>query len=85
MNNFELEFQTPIPQLKSRFKKVNPMVIKYGPKAGRTCKTCKHIFVGGSGSRGYYKCRLRGNTSGPGTDHLLNWEACGQFKSEQTK
>ena len=77
MNDF---FGKEIRIYTSRFKKVNPMVIKYGHLEGKTCKNCVHLQYRCHGARTYSKCGLRGITRGPGTDHLVNWEACKQFK-----
>ncbi len=57
----------------------NPMVTAYGPgPEGKRCKRCIHcyrkIYAGV-----YYKCRLRGDTNGAGTDHRANWPACARF------
>lgn len=63
----------------SKFKKVNPMVIKYGQLDGETCKTCNYLTYRGTTDKVFPKCKLRGITSGAGTDHLVNWEACNKF------
>jgi len=50
----------------------NPMVQKFGVDLeGRKCKGCDHLIANHC-SKKYYKCRLRGITSGPGTDHRVN-------------
>jgi len=57
----------------------NPMVKLYGKgPGGKKCRDCKHLYVKEWDKR-YYKCALRINTNGPGTDHRANWHACGKF------
>ena len=57
----------------------NPMVRLFGlGPEGRRCKECAHLF-GERFARVYWKCELRKNTGGAGTDHRLNWDACGKF------
>jgi len=81
--SFELEFDKPVPELKSRFKKVNPMVIKYGPgPEDKRCKHCEYSEWHQHGAKVYVKCKLRGITRGAGTDHLANWETCSRFREE---
>lgn len=69
----------------SRFKKVNPMVIKYGQLDGKTCKDCLYLEYHHGGNKYFTKCRLRGVTHGAGTDHLVNWEACNRWESEDDR
>lgn len=58
---------------------VNPMVRKFGlDPEGRKCKGCNFLTANQCSKR-FYKCRLRGVTSGPGTDHRISWPACSQF------
>lgn len=84
MKDFQLEAFKDSPRITSRLQKVNPMVLKYGAgPADRNCAFCVSFFVGGTGARGHFKCRWRGNTSGAGTDHRANWEACSKY--EQVK
>lgn len=75
-------FGDKIQSYKSRFKKVNPMVLKYGELEGLTCKTCTHLKRRCHGAGVFIKCELRGITHGAGTDHLANWEACRQYKEK---
>lgn len=57
----------------------NPMVRLFGEKEGEKCKDCK--FLQRKQLAGvYYKCKFRGNTNGPGTDHKVNWAACSKFE-----
>ena len=60
---------------------VNPMCRKHGIQEGEICKDCKFIVYTECSKR-YYKCKLRGITSGPGTDHRLKWPACRMFISK---
>ena len=57
----------------------NPCVRLYGPDAmGRKCKQCRLLRRKKMG-KVYFKCALRGDTNGPGTDHRANWNACAKF------
>jgi hypothetical protein len=49
-----------------------------GPDGAR-CKTCSHLQALRYANT-YYKCDLRLNTSGPGTDHRVNWLACASYQ-----
>lgn len=67
----------------------NPCVRLYGPgPAGARCKTCRLFLRKGGYAKTYFKCELRGDTNGPGTDHRANWPACGRYvptQQEQTE
>lgn len=63
-------------------KTVNPCIRFWGDGPQNTkCKTCIHLVVHKTGKTPYYKCDLRGITSGPGTDHRVNWQACARYAS----
>jgi hypothetical protein len=65
-------------------KNVNPCLILLG--AGPTefkCKHCVH-FYRKRYSKTYYKCELRGDTNGPGTDHRANWPTCMRFEKNES-
>jgi hypothetical protein len=40
---------------------------------------CSHTM-----SKTYYKCKLRGLSHGPGTDHRVSWNACSFFREKAT-
>lgn len=62
--------------------KQNPMLRRYGAGPdGKKCKTCRHLYCKEFAGR-YYKCDLRGDTNGAGTDHRVNWPACGRHEEE---
>ncbi len=64
--------------------KANPMLVAYGPgPEGARCGTCVQFDVQGGVAGRYFKCRLRGITSGPGTDHRVRWPACGRYEAVQ--
>lgn len=65
-------------------ERVNPMVRTYGvDPAGHKCKACVFFYRKEWRAGKYFKCKFRGNTNGPGTDHRANWPACKKF--EETK
>jgi hypothetical protein len=58
----------------------NPCINSYGEgPAGAKCKTCKYLLYKHR-TRRYYKCHFRYITSGPGSDHKINWPACGKYE-----
>ena len=58
----------------------NPMVLEQGAgPTGAECKDCKHMFAHKQ-SGVYWKCDLRKNTHGAGTDHRRHWPACARFE-----
>lgn len=56
-------------------------IFGHGPE-GKRCKECSLLFARRM-SKTYYKCQLRGDTHGPGTDHKVNWLACGKFEEKK--
>lgn len=61
-------------------KKFNPMLAVYGVgPVDAQCRDCMHLRVKEWAGR-YFKCLLRGDTNGPGTDHRLRWPACGKYE-----
>jgi len=62
-------------------KKPNPCISVYGPGPdGARCKTCTHLDGHPGAGRIYWKCLLRAYSHGPGTDHRVNWPACGKWE-----
>ena len=63
----------------------NPCVRLFGlDSMNRKCKECRLLRrkrMGGT----YFKCALRGDTNGPGTDHRANWNACARFVPQRQK
>lgn len=58
----------------------NPCIAAYGRDVmGRSCKFCTHLYAH-KHSRVYWKCDLRKDTHGPGSDHRVNWPACGKYE-----
>lgn len=83
MNGQQLELFNPEEYHDSAFE--NPMVVKYGKgPEGEKCKNCEHLYFR-QYNRRFYKCRLRGDTHGPGTDHQVGHHACSFFKERQVK
>lgn len=77
MDQLELDLGVPIDESKTH---ENPMVQAYGfGPDNKRCKHCQHLFVRQYMNR-YYKCDLRINTNGPGTDQRVNWRACSKFE-----
>lgn len=65
-------------------KFVNPLRVLLGPGPdGTKCKHCVHFYRKGGYSKVYYKCELRGDTNGPGTDHKANWPTCVRYKKNE--
>lgn len=63
----------------------NPCVRWFGPDlVGRHCKDCRRLYRGG-GQAKFFKCELRKETSGPGSDHRAKWKACAKFEERKTK
>lgn len=64
----------------NRWKRGNPMLAQFGagPEEKR-CKSCRRFHIKRYAST-YFKCDLRGDTNGPGTDHRANWPACGRYE-----
>lgn len=62
--------------------KGNPCIAQWGTGPdGKTCKDCVHL-VRQRQANVWYKCRLRRNTHGRGTDHRTGWPACGKFEGK---
>lgn len=61
----------------------NPMVHKFGAgPEGRKCKECAHFFRHRY-DKVYRKCKIRGITHGPGTDHNANYDVCKKFEEKK--
>lgn len=60
-------------------KGINPCVkaFGYGP-VNVTCKSCAKLRRKQL-AKNYFKCVLRGDSGGRGTDHKMNWPACGKY------
>lgn len=77
-----LKFGDPLPKF-PRTQKENPCLYVYGAgPRGKTCKTCSHLYLQGGTAGRYYKCAMRSNTRGPGTDHRVNWPSCGKYEEK---
>lgn len=65
----------------------NPCLRLHGAdKMARKCKDCRLLMRKEIRSgKVFFKCTLRGNTNGPGTDHRANWTACAQFVPTQQR
>ena len=60
----------------------NPCVRLWGlGPEGEKCKTCDRLNVRCYGDHRYYKCALRKETAGPGTDHRVGWRACAKWEA----
>jgi len=59
----------------------NPCIAAYGrDPMGRTCKFCAHLYYKSYYPKRFYKCELRKDTNGRGTDHRVKWPACGRYE-----
>lgn len=62
---------------------LNPCIAGFGKgPEGTRCKNCVH-FVRKHYGAVYFKCKLRGDTNGPGTDHRANWPTCGRYQEDK--
>jgi hypothetical protein len=71
----------PIPQERrvDAHPTMNPCVRVFGEgPLGVTCKSCTYLRRL-LADRAYYKCYLRPDSKGAGTDHRLNWPACDRY------
>jgi hypothetical protein len=58
----------------------NPCIRQFGKgPEGKTCATCKRIYVRRL-AKNYWKCSLRPDTRGGGSDHRLSWAACSKWE-----
>lgn len=61
----------------------NPMRRRAGPgPEGKICAECFHLMIVDYHDKRYFKCGLRGDTRGAGTDHRKKWLACSHFAAE---
>jgi hypothetical protein len=61
---------------------INPCIAAFGKgPEGTRCKKCVHFIRKHYGGV-YFKCALRGDTNGPGTDHRANWPTCGKYQED---
>lgn len=60
----------------------NPLVTRYGfDPEGHQCKDCAHMYCK-IYDKAYWKCELREDTNGPGSDHRKKWPACAKFQAK---
>lgn len=62
-------------------EKIALMYAEYGKFGGCRCRSCPHleVYTNGDNTRIWYKCRMFGVSSGPGTDWRCSNEACNAF------
>lgn len=78
MTDIRQEHETWLAAQKAK-KDQNPCIRVYGPGPEDTfCRTCARVSVRRY-SKNYFKCALREETRGAGSDHRLSWPACGQY------
>lgn len=78
-------FGNPVDIGATSKNKINPCIAVYGKGPdGTRCKTCIHIYAKRYANT-YYKCELRKNTNGPGTDHKVNFPTCGKYQERKDK
>lgn len=69
------------PAQAARAADPNPCVRSLGAgPSGAKCKTCTHLIVKYSCGSKFFKCALRGDTNGAGTDHRQKWNACARYQ-----
>jgi hypothetical protein len=72
--------KAPKPARKPKVKG-NPLLAVHGPgPEGATCAGCRFLYRKDYRAGEYFKCSLRGDTNGAGTDHRASWPACGKFE-----
>jgi hypothetical protein len=60
-------------------RSANPCIALYGDgPADKRCRDCAQMYARDC-CRRYWKCRLRKETHGPGSDHRRGWPTCGKF------
>ena len=70
-------------QLKKAASEPNPCVKTFGMgPEGKKCKTCAKLYAR-KFSKTYYKCALRRETCGPGSDHRLGWNSCAKYEEQK--
>ena len=60
-------------------RKIEAMHSMFGVFVGKTCKDCPHLIEHRNHGKGYYKCRIYGDSASEATDWRLKWTACGAF------
>lgn len=60
-------------------RKIEAMYSMFGVFSGKTCKDCPHLVEHRYRGKGYYKCRVYGDSASEATDWRLKWTACGAF------
>ena len=61
---------------------VNPCIDQFGAgPAYKHCGDCIHMFSKRY-DKTYWKCELRKNTNGAGSDHRKKWDACAKFEQK---
>jgi hypothetical protein len=74
----------PKPRTKKPKIVGNPCVARFGVGPdGATCKGCAHLYRMHWHDYKYPKCDLRKLTHGPGSDHRVNWLACGKYEARE--
>jgi hypothetical protein len=59
----------------------HPFGLRLREPRNETCGTCDHLRQKETGARlTFYKCSLRGDTNGPGTDCRKKWPACEKWE-----
>lgn len=60
-------------------KSIDKMHAAHGAAPGHRCGECAEL-VAKRYDKVYWKCRLYGDSNGPGTDFRKCWSACGKFR-----
>lgn len=78
----DLVLTSPDPDVRYTRNHKNPM-LAFGPGPdGMRCKDCRHLY-GVRYANTYWKCRKRGDSGGPATDHRVRWPACAKFEPKE--
>ena len=66
------------------WKTIGKMHLLYGKHEGQVCRDCVNL-ISHKFDNTYYKCKLYGDSAGPGTDWRVRYPACGKFEQRAAK
>lgn len=73
----------PQPSPADMVKEPNKMRKQFGSgPEGTTCGMCRYLWRKNSGGT-YFKCKLYGDSNGPGTDFRKKWGSCAKYEAKE--